>query len=307
MNAAATPNITADIELGGQVDYLVPIAIGLAVGGVLVLVGAIAVILTGIARHRPNADWGAALVDGVGRTNSPTTPFVAHPLRLEGHLDPDLSRWKWLVKWVLAIPHFVVLLFAWIAFAVLTIVAFFAVAFIGRYPRRIFDFNVGVMRWSWRVAFYATSVVGTDRYPPFTLKDTDYPARLDVAYPARLSRRLVLVKSWLLAIPHLLIVCAFTGGWGPDTDWGFVFSDGLLGLVGFIAALGLLFTGRYPVGLFNLIMGMMRWVHRVIVYVVLMTDHYPPFRLDQGGSEPPVAASPLANAALSPLPNGVRE
>nr|WP_244975942.1 DUF4389 domain-containing protein [Nocardia huaxiensis] len=147
-----------------------------------------------------------------------------YPVHLRGDLDEPLSRWLWLVKWLLALPHYIVLLFLWAAFWVVTVVAGFAILFTGRYPRGLFDFTVGVMRWSWRVQFYTYAALGTDRYPPFTLRSTDYPADLEVAYPERLSRGLVLVKWWLLAIPHYLVLGAmYSGGLvlgGSDNDDG---------------------------------------------------------------------------------------
>jgi hypothetical protein len=214
-----------------------------------------------------------------------------YPVTMEARLDPDVSRWLWLVKWILVIPHVVVLVFLWTAYVVTTIVAFFGILFTGRYPRGIFEFNVGVLRWSWRVAYYSWGANGTDRYPPFSLADDPaYPTHLEVAYPERLSRGLVLVKWWLLAIPHYLIVGVLIGGgswvaWNVDgTDWAIY--GNLLGILVLVAVVVLLVTGRYPRGLFDLILGLNRWVLRVAGYVGLMTDEYPPFRLDMGETEP---------------------
>jgi hypothetical protein len=81
----------------------------------------------------------------------------------------DLNRWLPLVKWLLAVPHYVVLLFLWLAAVIAVVIAWFAILFTGRYPRSLFDFVVGVGRWSLRVGAYAFLLV-TDRYPPFSLR-----------------------------------------------------------------------------------------------------------------------------------------
>ncbi|SKC67329.1 DUF4389 domain-containing protein [Krasilnikoviella flava] len=231
-----------------------------------------------------------------------------YPLLLDAAPRPSGSRGLWLVKWLLLVPHLVVLLFLAIAFLLVTVVAFFAILFTARYPRGMFDFNVGVLRWGWRVTYYGYGVLGTDRYPPFTLADVpDYPAHLTVAYPERLSRGLIFVK-WLLAVPHLLVLSVFVGGalWVGDTSgaqdaWeGGTNSVGLIALLVLISAVALLFTGRYPRSVYDFVLGMNRWEQRVAAYTLLMTDTYPPLRLDQGGVDPgrqPARPDPRAPSA----------
>jgi Domain of unknown function (DUF4389) len=221
---------------------------------------------------------------------------TSYPVRVDASLDPSLSRGLWLVKWLLLVPHYIVLAFLWVAFLVVTVIAFFAILFTGRYPRPLFEFNVGVLRWGWRVDYYGYRALATDRYPPFTLAEVpDYPAHVSVPYPEQLSRGLVLVKWWLLAVPHYLILSVFIGGgaWLGTRDWtGAAQSDAgrtavsLVSLLVVIVAIALLFTGRYLASLYPFIIGVNRWAFRVVAYAALMTDAYPPFRLDQGGTDP---------------------
>jgi hypothetical protein len=228
------------------------------------------------------------------------TPY---PVRVDASLDPSISRGLWLVKWLLLIPHLIVLFFLWVAFMAVTVVAFFAILITARYPRGLFDFNVGVLRWSWRVHYYGYGALGTDRYPPFTLADVpDYPAHLEVDYPERLSRGLVLVKWWLLALPHYVVLSILLGSRsttdsGMNGGWG---AGGLVGLLVLIAGIVLLFTARYPKPLYDLVLGVDRWSLRVAAYAGLMTDRYPPFRLDQGGTDP----GTLAAGPVGPTPSG---
>ena len=271
MNADVSRGIVASVSVGAKTNLLIwatLIALGLGL-----LFGALAALLIALAVRGGGVAPAAV---------APEAPLPAadegYPVRVVGELDPGLSRWLWLLKWLLLIPHLLLLVFLWAAFVVVTVIAFFAILFTGRYPRGLFDFNVGVMRWTWRVAWYGYGGLGTDRYPPFTLADADYPARLHVPYPERLSRGLVLVKWWLLAIPHYIVISFFVGpGWWYDQWHG----PGLIGVLVVFAAVVLLVKNRYPLSFYELILGMDRWVARVVAYAALMRDEYPPFRLDR--------------------------
>jgi hypothetical protein len=201
-----------------------------------------------------------------------STETKAYPVTLKGELTALPSRWLWIFKWLLAIPHYVVLFFLGIVFVIVTFIAFWAIVFTGKYPRGLFDFTSGVLRWAWRVGFYSYQALGTDKYPPFSLDpDPNYPADLEIKYPEKLSQGLVWVK-WLLAIPQLIIVCIFLGGLGKH-------SSGILTLLVIVSAIIMLFTGNYIAEMFKLAVGMNRWSYRTMAYVLLMTDEYPPYRL----------------------------
>lgn len=266
MNADGSPGVAVLASAGITASWVLPLGLGLLAGGLVALAAGAALVVAGAAGSVPHGSSGRST--------------AAYPVHLEGHLDEPLSRWMWLVKWVLAIPHVLVLVPLWLSFVVLTAVALVAIVATGRYPRRLFDFNVGVLRWSWRVGFYAFSALGTDRYPPFSLEpDPTYPADLVVDHPERLSRGLALVKVWLLALPHYVVLALLTGGVG-------LHSGGALGLLVLVAGILLAVNGTYPAGLFDVVMGCNRWSFRVLAYVALLRDEYPPFRFDGGGTDP---------------------
>jgi hypothetical protein len=296
MNPDGSPGVVADVSAGVDISFLLGVAIGALVVGVLLLGGGIAMVVLAARGPRGPPEPPAAAADQDTGELAVAGAVPSYPVDVTAAPDPGLSRWLWLVKWLLLIPHYIVLFFLWIAYFAVTVVAFFAILFTGRYPRGLFEFNHGVLRWSWRVGFYGYNALGTDRYPPFSLGRTDHPAELEVAYPERLSRGLVLVKWWLLAIPQYLLVAVFAGnwsygwGWGEWGDggetgwsshvWGPV-GGGLITLLVLYAALALLFAGRYPRGIFDTVVALNRYVLRVIAYATLMRDEYPPFSLDR--------------------------
>ena len=188
-------------------------------------------------------------------------PEVAgYPLQADIQRQEEYSRFMPLIKWLLAIPHFIVLVLLGIGALLALIVAFFAILFTGRYPRGIFDYLVGVYRWAWRVTAYYMLMV--DPYPPFSMDDDpSYPATFDIEYPEHVDRWRVLVH-WLLIIPYHIVATLLLY---------------LSMLMSFFAFFTILFTKRYPEGLFNIALVGLKWVARANAYYYWLTIRYPPF------------------------------
>jgi hypothetical protein len=191
----------------------------------------------------------------------------AYPVQLDLESPLEVARWRPLVHWLLAIPHFIVVQILGYVQFVLAVIAWFAILFTGAIPRGLFDFMAMILRYQWRTNSYAFFM--REKYPPFAfdaqnLDPGDDPARVSVEYPERLSRGLIFVK-WLLVIPHAIALF-------------FVFIAGFFAIIaGFFAVL---FTGKWPEGLRNFLIGATRWSMRVSAYFFLMTDVYPPFSLE---------------------------
>jgi hypothetical protein len=196
---------------------------------------------------------------------APPAPPAAsdYPVRFDIEYPDRLSRWKIFVKWILAIPHFIIVYLLQLVNGVLNFIAFFTILFTKKWPRGMFDFSLQFHRWTANVFAYAI-LLQRDEYPPFSGESGEYPVTLEVEYREDLSRWMIFVK-WLLAIPHLIVL---------------VFLLTAAYVVVFIAFFAILFTGRYPRGLFDFVVGTARWFIRVSAYSTwLMTDRYPPFSL----------------------------
>jgi Domain of unknown function (DUF4389) len=197
---------------------------------------------------------------------TPTTPAQApsdYPVRVLVDYPERLSRWKIFVKWILAIPHFIIIYLLQLVNGVMIFIAFFTVLFTKKWPRGMFDFSVQIHRWTANVFAYSLLLM-RDEYPPFSGDSGEYPLTFEIDYDTDLSRWKIFVK-WLLALPHVivlafLLVAAY--------------------VVVFIAFFAILFTGRYPRGMFDFVVGVYRWLTRVSAYSSwFMTDRYPPFSL----------------------------
>ncbi len=211
----------------------------------------------------------------------------AEPLRI--HIEPATehrNRLTTAFRILLAIPHLILvggpiaatLSWTWTAESgmryewgaggvlgavavVVALIAWFAILFTGRYPEGLWNLAAFYLRW--RVRAVAYTALLRDEYPPFG--EGDYPAWLEVNPPEGERDRLTVAFRIILAIPHILAV------WVLGIAWA---------LTSIIAWFAILFTGRYPAGLYDFAVGVLRWNTRVEAYLLLLHDEYPPFTLE---------------------------
>src|SRR3954453_8214170 len=192
----------------------------------------------------------------------PTTvsPAGGYPVHLDIERQEEYSRFMPLIKWLLAIPHYIALLILGIGALFVVLISWFAVLFTGRYPRGMFDFLVGVHRWALRVIGYTDLLV--DPYPPFPRDDDpNYPVEFDIDYPEHVERWRPLI-TWLLVIPYFIVAYLI------------YYLGRIMVLFGFFT---ILFTTRFPEGMFNIVKISLRWMARASAYQYWMVTRYPPF------------------------------
>ncbi|GGU61166.1 membrane protein [Streptomyces albospinus] len=214
------------------------------------------------------------------------------PVRIEAELDEPLSRWLWAVKWLLLVPHHIALTVLAVPFLAASALAFVSMLFTGRYPRPLFRFTTGVLRWVWRVSFYSYGALATDRYPPFSLGEVpDYPTRLYIDGPPRMPRGWRLVASWLRALPEYLLVVlvalVFRLVWSLGGLSAFLLMVAVVTLVFTSPAGMLVWTGRYPRRQFRGLMTLYRWLAHVLAHFFFLTDALPPLRPEKSGRRLP--------------------
>jgi hypothetical protein len=192
---------------------------------------------------------------------------IAYPLNLEVTSPAQVARWRPLLNWLLVIPPAVLLWIYTIGLEILAILSWFVILFTGRLPATWGDYMVKVFRYQWRIAAYLYG--WTEVYPGFAVPSGyadpgDYPAVLQ-SVPATDRNRLTVLLRLIWVIPAYVVVY-FVG----------IAASVVLLLAWFIV----LFTGRWPEGMREFCIGYFRWNTRVQAYIFLLTDEYPPFRLE---------------------------
>ncbi len=198
-------------------------------------------------------------------------------LTLKLEKQQSYSRFELLMRamfgWLyINLPHYFILGILQIWGSILTFVALITIVFTGRYPQSMFEFQVSLMRWTFRVQ--ARGFHLADGYPPFSFESSSDTPQLEFDYPENLSRSSALLKlffGWLYCgIPHGLIL---------------VFRHIASSILTFIAFWAILFTGEYPASFFEFNLGTIRWGMRVSAYLGFMTDEYPAFSGQENNNE----------------------
>ncbi len=197
-----------------------------------------------------------------------------YPITYEADFNPTPNRWTTFFRLLLAIPWFIVAIFWGFLFLFTHFFAWVAVVILGRYPQWLYDFNAGVVRFSTRVS--AWFFLQTDVWPPFSLSDDpSYPIRVNFPPPAAKQSRLKAFFRLLLAFPVLFIVSYGTSY--------------IIQLVGLVAWLTIVFRGYLPEWLFTTLTHLHSFQARVLGYIAILTDDYPPIGLEKAK---PISSAP---------------
>jgi hypothetical protein len=193
--------------------------------------------------------------------STPQDPAADYPARVDIQYQEPLNRWLPLVKWLLAIPHYIILFILYFAALFALIGAFFVVLFTRSYPPALFQFIVGVFRWHERVTAYIYLMI--DKYPAFALEPVpDDLVMVDVEYPEGGVDRWRPLVAWLLAIPYLFVASIISY---------------IAQILVFFAFFVILFTRTFPRGMFDIVLVSQRWLLRGYAYASFMVTRYPPW------------------------------
>ena len=194
-------------------------------------------------------------------TNSASGAF---PFGLDVDGPQPQGRLSVFLRYIFAIPQFIAVALVGIGAEIVTLIAWFAILFTGKYPAGMMNFATGYLRWSVRASGYLYLLTGT--YPPFSLDaDAAYPIRFSGEGQVDGRNRLTVFFRVFMLIPHIIVLYVLSA---------------VAGVVLFISWLAALFTGSVPAGMHTFLAGVLRWMVRIQAYALLLTDEYPPFSLN---------------------------